>query len=261
MIKRIALIFFLFGLLCLTYTFPRSSFAQAEGAAEITFEDDGSFTLDDEWDIDDESFLVYDPFEKYNRFMFNANDKLYRFVFSPLSKGYDLLVPKKIQGSVNNFIGFASTPKRLVNNIFQLKPKSVMIEFGRLLINASIGIGGLFDPAQSLWGLEKQSEDFGQTLGHYGVGAGPYIVWPVIGPSTCRDFIGTGVDHFLSPFKWLSMYDVDPDDAFDAIKLIKKVNKYSSVRDKYEKVVTLAIDPYTALQNAFIQNRNALIIE
>jgi phospholipid-binding lipoprotein MlaA len=265
MIKRTATIFFLFGLLCLiAYIAPGFSFAlDAElNIRSTAFEDEDDFKLDDDWDIDDEPLLVYDPYEKYNRFMFNTNDKLYQFVLIPLSKGYDFLVPRKIQGSANNFIRFASTPKRFFNNLLQLKIKSSVTEFGRFLINASIGIGGLFDPADRVFGLKQQSEDFGQTLGHYGLGAGPYIIWPVIGPSTPRETLGVGVDSFLSPFKWLSMYDVEPEDTFKAIRYIKRVNNYTYlVRDSYGRLVESAIDPYTALQNAFIQNRNKQISE
>jgi phospholipid-binding lipoprotein MlaA len=212
--------------------------------------------------MEDPPVLIKDPYEKYNRFMFRTNDKIYRHIFAPLAKGYNFLVPRKVQGSINNFARFASTPKRFVNNIFQLKPKPATIEFGRLLINASIGIGGLFDPAESLWGLRQQSEDFGQTLGHYGLGSGPYIVWPVIGPSTPRETVGMGVDSFLSPFKWFSMYDVEPEDAFTAIKAVNKVNTYVySTQDLYKRATANAFDPYIALQSAFIQNRNKQISE
>ena len=263
MIKRTTTIFFFLGLLCLSICiFPGFSFAQDIEFSGIAFEDEGDFKLDDEWDIDEEPLVVYDPYEKYNRFMFNANDKLYRFIFVPLSRGYDFLVPRKVQGSANNFIRFASTPKRFFNNLFQNKPKSAIVEFGRLLVNATMGIGGLFDPAERVFGLKQQSEDFGQTLGYYGVDAGPYIIWPIIGPSTRREVIGLGVDRLLNPFTWFSIYDVDPENAFTAIQGVKKVNNYTySVRDSYGRVVGSAIDPYIALQNAFIQNRNKQIAE
>jgi len=263
MIKRATAILFLMGLLGMsTYIAPGSSFAQEPALSGTGFQGEGEFKLDDEWDIDSEPFLVYDPYEKYNRFMFNANDKLYRHVFVPLSKGYDFLVPKKIQGSANNFIRFASTPKRFFNNLFQKKPKSALVEFGRFMINATAGIGGLFDPAERVFGLQERPEDFGQTLGYYGMGPGPYIIWPVIGPSTSREVIGLGVDYAFSPFTWFSIYDVEPEDGFRAISVVKRVNNYSySVRDSYGRVVKSAIDPYIALQNAFIQNRNKQISE
>ena len=129
-----------------------------------------SFTLDDEWDAYDDSPLINDPFEGYNRFIFNVNDKIYKFIFNPIANVYDFLVPKKVQGSVNNFVQATGTPKRFFNNLFQGKPKGALTEFGRLLINATLGIGGLFDPADRVFGLKQQGEDFGQTLGHYGVG-------------------------------------------------------------------------------------------
>jgi phospholipid-binding lipoprotein MlaA len=192
--------------------------------------------------------------------MFTTNDKIYRYIFAPVAKVYDFLVPKKVQGSANNFSRFSSTPKRFFNNLFQGKFKSSSIEFGRFLINASAGIGGLFDPANRVFHLQQQSEDFGQTLGHYGMGNGPYVILPVLGPSTGRDILGRGVDYFLNPFHWLSEYDVDPEDAFKAIGYVKKVNSYCySTRGQYEQIIKIAIDPYSAVQNAYIQNENKMV--
>ena len=137
-----------------------------------------------------------------------------------------------------------------------------MTEFGRLIINSTIGIGGLFDPADRVFGLKQKTEDFGQTLGHYGMGAGPYIIWPIVGPATGREFLGLAGDYAFSPFVWLSFYDVDPEEAFRIIGVVKRVNNYTHiVRDSYGRIVGSAIDPYIALQSAFIQNRNKMIKE
>jgi phospholipid-binding lipoprotein MlaA len=243
---------------------PEFSFAQDAAINDTGFEGNGAsdFKLDDEWDIENEPVLVNDPFVKYNRFMFRTNDKIYRYILTPLSKGYDFLVPKKVQGSINNFFHLSSTPKRLVNNFFQGKFKSSFVEMGRLLINVTVGVGGLFDPADRVFHLKQQSEDFGQTLGHYGMGNGPYVILPVLGPSTFRDILGRNVDYFLDPFYWLSQYDVEPEDTFKAISYVKRANKLNrSARDNYNRVVESAIDPYIAVQNAFIQNQNQQILE
>jgi len=218
------------------------------------------FTLDD--GFYDETPVVSDPLEGYNRFMFSFNDKIYKFVFNPLAKGYDFIMPKKFQGSINNFVVFASGPKRFFNNIFQGKFKSASVEFGRLMINSTIGIGGLFDPADRVFKLKKQDEDFEQTLGHYGMDNGPYIVLPILGPSTGRGIIGKAGDHFLSPFTWFGIYDVDPEDGFKAISITKKVNNYSfTTKDAYNKIIENAIDPYTSLQHAYIEIRKKKIRE
>jgi len=237
-------------------TCPSTSWAQGSDI-DIPLEGlTGDFDIDDEWDEYDDS-LVDDPYKKYNKFMFNINDKIYRNVFTPLAKGYDFLIPRRAQSSLNNVILFASTPKRFFNNLFQKKPKAAFIEFERLLINATLGIGGLFDPADRIFHLKRHSEDFGQTLAHYGAGAGPYFIWPIIGPSTRRDTIGTVIDNAFSPFFWFAIYDVEPEDGFRAFIATKRVNNYSyTVRDGYKRITDNAIDPYIALRNAYIQNRN-----
>ncbi len=243
------------------FSFQTSASAQGGAISGITFDsEDSDFRLDEEWDVNEESFIINDPFEKYNRFMFKINDKIYKNVFIPLSKGYDFLVPRKVQGSINNFAQFVGTPKRFFNNLFQKKPKSAFIELERLLINSTLGIGGLFNPAESLFNLEQQSEDFGQTLGVYDVDAGPYIVWPIIGPSTRREVIGLVGDYALNPFTWLFIYEVYPEDVFRGVSVAKRVNNYSyNVRDAYGRITESAIDPYIALQHAFIENRNKQI--
>lgn len=256
-LRSLQIFFVLLSLISIdTAILSHVSWAQDGAISDIPFDNSGDdFGVDDDWDVYEE-FIVKDPYEKYNRKMFNFNDKVYRRVFAPLSKGYDFLIPQKVQGSFNNFIRFVTTPKRFFNNLFQKKFKSSFIEFERLLINATIGIGGLFDPATRFFGLNQQTEDFGQTLGFYGVGAGSYIIWPIVGPSTSRDAFGLGVDTVFNVFQWLSFYDVDPENAFTAIRTVKRVNNYSyNVRGNYERITDIAIDPYIALQHAYIKNR------
>jgi phospholipid-binding lipoprotein MlaA len=240
---------------------PHPLRAQDGGISDMSFGNNDDFTVDDDWDAYEEQ-AVYDPYEKYNRAMFNFNSKVYRHLFTPLAKGYDFLVPKKIQGSFNNVVRFAGTPKRFFNSLFQKKFKSSFIEFRRLVINASVGIGGLFDPADRVFGLSQQTEDFGQTLGHYGVDAGPYIIWPIVGPSTRRDAIGLIGDTAFDVFFWFGIYDVESQTAFRAFGAVKRVNNYSyNVRKNYERITDSAIDPYIALQHAYIQNREKDIRE
>jgi len=240
---------------------PSLLWAQDGGISNLTYDPDDDFDIDDEWD-EYEDYSISDPYEKYNRAMFNINDKIYRHVFTPLAMGYDFLIPRRAQKSLNNVFRFASTPKRFFNNLFQKKFKSSFIEFERLLINATIGIGGLFDPANHFFHLEQQTEDFGQTLGYYGVKPGPYIIWPIIGPSTSRDAFGLAGDTAFSPFFWFSIYDVDPEDVFRAFSATKRVNNYTyNVRSNYERITESAIDPYIALQHAYTQNREKSIKE
>jgi len=257
---RILLVFSLLIFTNTAITLPLS-WAQDGGISNLTYDPDDDFDIDDEWD-EYEDYTVDDPYEKYNRKMFIINDKVYRHIFTPLAIGYDFLFPRRIQKSLNNFFRFAGTPKRFFNNLFQKKYKSSFIEFERLLINATVGIGGLFDPADHFFQLEQQTEDFGQTLGYYGVKPGPYIIWPIIGPSTRRDTFGLTGDTAFSPFFWFSIYNVDPEDAFQAMSITKRVNNYTyNVRSNYDHVTQSAIDPYIALQHAYIQNREKMIKE
>ncbi len=219
--------------------------------------------LDDDSDVYKETAPpVKDPFEKYNRFMFNVNDKIYKHLLNPIAKTYDFFIPKKVQGSLNNFIGLISTPVRFFNNLFQKKFRSARIEAERLLINSTLGIGGLFDPADRVFKLKQQTEDFGQTLGVYGVKSGPYIVWPIIGPSTLRDSFGTIVDMAFDPLTWLGIYDVEPEDGFVAIRGVRKINNYAyTLRGAYKRITDTAIDSYMSVQYTYIQYRNKKIKE
>lgn len=240
---------------------PSSLWAQDGAISNLTLDSEDDFDVDDEWD-EYEDYTYSDPYENYNRKMFKFNDKVYRHVFSPLAKGFNFLVPKQVQKRFNNIVRFASTPKRFFNNLLQKKFKSSFIEFERLLLNGSVGIGGMFDPADHFFHLKQQTEDFGQTLGFYGVDPGPYFIWPIIGPSTRRDSIGTGGDNVFSVFFWFSIYDVDPEDAFKAFSVTKRVNNYTyNVRSNYERLTESAIDPYVALQHAYLQNREKMIKE
>lgn len=234
--------------------------AQDGSISSVSFND--HFDVDDEFDINEEPAVISDPFEKYNRWMFHINQRIYKSFFNPLSRGYDFLIPKFIQKRINNVSKFSRTPTRLFNNILQIKIKSAFVELERFLINGSVGIAGLFDPAQKWFNLQQQTEDFGQTLGHYGVKSGPYIIWPIIGPSNAREVIGLVGDYALSPFTWFAVYDIESQDAFNAFTITSRVNNYSyNVRDTYTRITTGTIDDYIALQSIFYQNRNMRIKE
>ena len=255
------LLVFSFLIIASTTIMSHSSWAQDGGISSLTYDPDDDFDIDDEWD-EYEDYSISDPYEKYNRTMFHINDKVYRYIFSPLASGYNFLIPTRVQRSLNNVARFASTPKRFFNNLFQKKFKSSFIEFERLLINASLGLGGLFDPADHFFHLHQQTEDFGQTLGYYSVDPGSYIIWPIIGPSTRRDVFGFIGDTAFNPFFWFSIYNVDSEDAFRAFTIAKRVNNYTyNIRTNYERITESAIDPYIALQHAYIQNREKMIKE
>ena len=143
---------------------------------------------------DDERIAdIADPWERFNRSMYKFNYNFDRYFFLPVVSGYEFITPTLIQKGVSNFFSNIGEVRTLYNSLFQLKDKKVLITFGRFVTNTTIGIGGLFDPATS-FGMEAQSEDFGQTLGYWGVDSGPYLVVPVLGPNTLRSTGGFAVD-------------------------------------------------------------------
>jgi phospholipid-binding lipoprotein MlaA len=136
---------------------------------------------------------VYDPWEGFNRRMYRFNFYFDKYVFLPVVGGYETITPNVVQTGISNFFANIGDIFNLTNNLFQLKGQPALNTTGRLVINTTIGIGGLFDWATPM-GIDRESEDFGQTLGHYGVGNGPFLVLPIFGPSNLRDTSGLAVD-------------------------------------------------------------------
>ncbi len=172
-----------------------SSFVlSAESFEEDSFDD----SFDDEFELVKE--VDFDPLSGYNRVMTTFNDSLYTYVMFPLGKGYSFVVPTEIRESITNFFENLKYPVRLANNLLQLKFDNSYVETQRFLLNSTVGMFGLFDPAYSWYRLESKKEDFGQTLGHYGVGGGFHVVLPFFGPSNLRDTASLVVDWQIDPF-------------------------------------------------------------
>ena len=136
---------------------------------------------------------VYDPLESWNRRVYHFNYRLDEWVLLPVVNGYRRVTPGFVRSGVSNFFSNLGDISNLLNSTLQLKGKRALNTTGRLLLNTTIGIFGLWDPATRM-GLAKQSEDFGQTLGFYGIPSGPYLVLPLLGPSNLRDASGFAVD-------------------------------------------------------------------
>jgi len=146
---------------------------------------------------------VYDPFEGYNRVIFKFNDQFDRFVLKPVAQTYNYILPRVVKNSVSRFFNNLLAPTVVVNDMLQGKFKRSAADTGRFVINTTIGVAGLFDPAKPL-GLPPHDEDFGQTLGVWGSHAGPYIVWPILGPSDLRDSVGLVADYFTYPVNYVN---------------------------------------------------------
>ncbi len=237
-----------------------SSAALEEVTAEVepvtgAVADEGEFTGEDDFTNGDiETLAVFDPIEPFNRGMFWLNDKLYLYLFKPIARGYRV-VPEPARESVSNFFSNLGTPVRFANSLLQLKMEDAGTELGRLVINSTLGIGGLFDPAKAWFDLERKEEDFGQTLGNYGVGSGFYIVWPILGPSNTRDTVGMVGDFFLDPLHYIEMKPVER----VGLTALDKETDLSLDKDTYESIKQESLDPYLYVRNAYEQYRDGKI--
>lgn len=136
---------------------------------------------------------VYDPIEGFNRRVYTFNYYFDKYLYLPVVNSYEFITPDYVEDRVSNFVDNIYEFNNFTNNLLQLKFRQTAMTVTRFLINSTVGIAGLWDPATS-WDLPQQTEDFGQTLGHYGVGNGPYIVLPILGPSNLRDTAGLATD-------------------------------------------------------------------
>ncbi len=195
---------------------------------------------------------VRDPLERYNRAMFKFNDKLYFWVLEPVTRGYKKAVPEDFRVLINNVYKNVLSPIRIVNSLLQFKVKEAGVDLTRFVVNSTVGVGGLRDVG-SCMGLNEHDEDFGQTLGFYGVGPGFYVVWPVLGASTARDSVGLVGDYFLSPLVYVPFYPAV------GIWMHDRVNALSFRLGDYEALKKAAVDPYIAVRSAYYQNRQAAI--
>ena len=223
--------------------------AQAETKPTV-IEDD--FTEED-FTGEQDLIEVSDPLESFNRAMFTFNDKAYFYVLKPVAVGYRRVVPEQGRVSVSNFFSNLLAPVRIVNASLQLKGEDATNEFVRMMVNSTLGLAGLFDVAKTDFKINMKKEDFGQTLGHYGVGNGPYLVIPFLGPSTARDGFGLLVDGIaLDPLEHIFE---DQSGEYVAVKLLDIETGLSLDKDTYEAIKKDAIDPYIFLRNAYIQFR------
>jgi phospholipid-binding lipoprotein MlaA len=137
---------------------------------------------------------VFDPWEPMNRRIYNFNAIFDNYVFLPVVRGYEFVLPDFAQTGVSNFFNNLTEVTNLMNSLLQFKFVKAVHTFGRICINTTVGIGGLIDVATLNDGITREDEDFGQTLGFYGLGPGPYLVLPILGPSNVRDTTGLVVD-------------------------------------------------------------------
>jgi len=201
---------------------------------------------------------TYDPVEKVNRGMYWFNSKLDKFLLKPLSDGYIAIVPKQGRQLVSNVFDNALYVDTILNDFLQGKGAQGASDVGRFTVNSTIGIGGLFDPATSM-GMEKHEEDFGQTLGVWGVNQGAYFVFPVYGPNTARDAPGLAVSTATSGVFWAGVF-LNPA-ASIPIAVLAAIDERSRAENAIRFVNESALDPYVFTREAWVQHRTYLIYD
>jgi len=198
----------------------------------------------------------YDPLEPINRFTFAVNLKADEWAIKPVAQAYTAVIPKPVRSGVRNVFGNIADLWTSANNLLQGKVREARTDATRVAINSTVGVVGLFDFASD-WGYEKHKEDFGQTLGAWGVPAGPYLVLPLLGPSTLRDSVANfGVDVQASPFRYLA----DPG-ARNSITAVRLTDSRSRLLDREKALQGIALDQYLFVRDAYLQRRQAQVLD
>ena len=252
---------------------PESIQLQSETETDEDLEDE---EFDDGFEDEFESAEkeIFDPLSGYNTVMTQFNDGFYVYVLDPVARGYEWVMPDLAQSGVKNFFHNLLFPIRFVNNALQLKPINAGEELFRFIINSTVGIFGLWDPAKEWFDLEAHEEDFGQTLGYYGVGGGFHIVLPFLGPSNLRDMFSLYPDMQMDPVYYVENrpYNLPKKEgeylgmSRQAVQqtnllILKTVNQESLRIGQYENLKKDAIELYPFLRDVYEQNRAKLIEE
>lgn len=195
-----------------------------------------------------------DPLEGFNRGVYQFNTVLDKGVFRPIAKGYRYITPPGIRSRIGNISDNLREPINMLNAFLQGDFNQGMTSFWRFVINTTIGIGGMNDVAATA-GLKERREDFGQTLGVWGAGSGPYIVLPILGPSNGRDVIGTVVDWVTNP--WI--YALDDDREIIWLTLGQGLVERERLIDPMDDIYETSLDPYATFRSAYGQYRDAAI--
>ena len=190
-----------------------------------------------------------DPLEEINRPIFEFNQTLDQNLIKPIAISYRDNTPESIKKGVSNFFSNLGEVGTLANQIFQLKVEDGFTTLSRFLINTTIGLAGIFDPASAL-GLTKKDEDFGQTLGFWGVPEGPYFVIPILGPSTLRDAAGLYID-MTSDVNLINNLDTNSEIAATSMKTVDKRVELLPATD----LINRSFDPYTTMRSSYLQKR------
>jgi len=194
-----------------------------------------------------------DPLESVNRKVFWFNDKVDVYALEPVATGWDKIAPNRVKQSVSNFFQNLRFPVVAGNDLLQGKLVYTASDVGRFVVNTTVGVAGFFDPATG-WGLEQHNEDFGQTLGWWGMPPGPYLVLPFLGPSNPRDTVGLAADSFSTVYPYFVDF-VYTASAYG----FNLINARALALKPVRELKQASLDYYVAVRNGYMQRRNALV--
>ena len=197
-----------------------------------------------------------DPIESFNRQVFEFNEVVDRAVLKPVAQAYEFVLPEPVRDCVSNIFSNFREPSNAINNLLQGKPVDAASDTCRFVVNSTIGLLGCFDPARQM-GLEKHNEDFGQTLGRWGIGSGPYLVVPILGPSTVRDAIGI---YGAEPYLDINFY-IDNVRVRNAILGTRVVNQRAELLQTDDLISGAALDKYRFIRDGYLQRRRSLVYD
>ncbi len=195
-----------------------------------------------------------DPYEGMNRSFYNFNDSIDRNFFEPVARGYVKVTPDPVRAGVTKFFGNVGYINIIANDLLQGKGGQLVKDTGRFVVNSTVGIGGLFDPATSI-GMPEHDEDLGQTFGTWGMGEGAYLVLPLMGPNSFRDLPNSASSMLLNPLTYLNAVVTLPLGVLNAVNTRANLLEASSIRDQ------AALDPYTFVREAYRQQREYKIYD
>lgn len=196
-----------------------------------------------------------DPFERVNRAVFSFNEAVDRAVLEPTARVYRRITPPFFRTGVNNVFSNVADVRNVINNTLQGKFRYAYSDFGRLVINTTLGLGGLFDVASAA-GVEKHNEDFGQTLGYWGIGDGPFLMLPLLGPTSGRDAVGLVIDTLTDPLTY-----IEPTGARIGVGALRVVHGRAELLDASKVVHDTALDLYLFIRDAYLQRRHNLVFD
>lgn len=222
-----------------------ASTSMAEDSLGVYEDDEMWMEFEDEFN--EEHHTIWDPVKGMNVTFFYFNDVMILYVVRPVSKVYGFILPQFVRVGVHRFIDNLGFPRRFVNNLLQGHPCYAGVETGRFVVNSTVGVLGVWDPATKLLHWQKHNEDFDQTLGTWGMGMCFYLNWPFAGPSSLRSTLALPLDIALHPLSYHS---------------VNTVNRASLGEiDEYKSIKTMALDPYVSIRNFYSQQRKKKVAE